>query len=65
MFLNFAANSPETPETTHHSDAVKQRTEIRLSPSVTGKRAVPFGVFDVQSGHGHGQWREKPENMLR
>lgn len=65
LFLNFAAKSVEAPALSQQPDFVKQRTEIRLSPSVTGKRMVPFGVFDVQSGHGHGQWRDRPENLLR
>lgn len=33
--------------------------------SVEQNRETPYGVYDVQSGHGKGQWRDKPDRMLR
>lgn len=39
---------------------------IPATPNTTSStKTAPFGVFDVQSGHGKGKWHNKPEDILR
>jgi hypothetical protein len=30
-----------------------------------GEKASPYGVYDIQSGHGNGKWRKSPDNLAR
>lgn len=44
------------------STPTKQSSSNSLQPS---QKTLPYGVFDVQSGHGKGQWRKNTETFAR
>ncbi len=46
--------------------APENQSETHLPTPVLGhEKPVPFGVFDIQGGHGHGQWKPSPRNLVR
>ncbi len=45
------------------SEPQKQPADLRESASESAK--APFGVFDIQAGHGHGHWRDSTRGMAR
>jgi hypothetical protein len=44
---------------------LKNPFESRLKTTSSMEGASPFGVYDIQSGHGQGKWRSAADKMVR